>query len=208
MFRIIQSLLGLIKIDILGVSACGHNHNISLFWNPNLVEPVQKTAAFPVRFDKMTRYAAADSLLFVQHYIYNKINRYKPFADLIDILTNGIACNGAGLGFFPDHPRMIALDGVAGGYAGHNCLGSSAVAGKIVKFNIAQADADIGIRYGLKDIYGSTPARGAHVGEFTFGINTGYPAVDGLSHKFFLFLLRGNSVSCISNIAIEQNFEF
>lgn len=77
-----------------------------------------------------------------------------------------------------------------------------------MKFNIAQADADIGIRYGLKDIYGSTPARGAHVGEFTFGINTGYPAVDGLSHKFFLFLLRMSPVASQSkdngNITIRD----
>ena len=61
----------------------------------------------------------------------------------LNILPDGVALQLACTGRFRHHHPVVDLNGIGGRGTGHNRFGSAGVAGKVVKFNVAQTDSNI-----------------------------------------------------------------
>ena len=82
-------------------------------------------------------------LVRVKHNVDDEVNAEDP-SGFLDILPYGIAVKPSGAGVVTDHHAVIALYRLAGGDSRHYRLGSAAVAGEIVKFNISHAYDEVG----------------------------------------------------------------
>ena len=69
----------------------------------------------------------------------------------------------AGIGAGTDHILMVGLDGIMGGYTGHDSFHAAGIAGKIMVFHIACQNAAIRFRHGFENVHGSTVFAGAHM---------------------------------------------
>ena len=110
MLCVVQSLLSLVKIDILGISACRNDYDVCPVGNLDFVKLIQKAAALSAGLNKMSGHTAANAFFLIQNYIYNKGNRNKTFTYLVNIFADGIALDSACLCLGLHHAGVIALD--------------------------------------------------------------------------------------------------
>ena len=103
-----------------------------------------------VCLDDITRHSIHDMLVLVQYRVDDVVDRAEV-QGLLQILADRIALQLARTGIRRNHQRMVALDCLGRGYAGHQGLDAAGITGKIVKFNIAERDAEISLRYGPRN---------------------------------------------------------
>ena len=158
---IVQSLLGLVKVQILGSAALGHDHDVGPLGDLLLIEAVQERAAFPVGLGHIAGHGLDDLLLLIQDHVQDEVHA-ADVGGLFDVLTQGIGGDVAGAGQGVDHHGVVRLDGGPGGDAGHDGLGAAGIAGEVVIFDVAQADPAVGLGHLFHDVHRGATGGDAH----------------------------------------------
>ena len=152
MLGVVQGLLGLVQVQVLGRSALGHQYDIRPGRDLLAVKGVQKGTARPVGSHQIAGNGLDDLLVGVQHHIYDEVHPHHG-GGFFNVLPDRVALQFSGTGGIFHHSAVVGLDGRPGGDAGHDGLGAAGVAGKVMVFNIAQADAPVRLRHGPHDMY-------------------------------------------------------
>ena len=155
MLGVVQGLLGLVKVQVLGCAALGHDDDIRTVVDVLAVEPVQIAAALPVGQGHITGHGADDLLVLIQHHVEDIIHPAHG-GGLLNVPAQGVALQISGAGALPDHHGVIGLDRAGSGDAGHNGLGAAGISGKVVIFDVAQANAPVRLGHHPGDVHRRT----------------------------------------------------
>ena len=162
MLGIVQGFLGLVEVQIFGCASLTHQHDIRPPGELLAVEGIQKGTAGPVGFHHIPGHRPDDLLVGVQHHIDDEVHPHHG-GGLLDVLPDRIAGELSRAGGSFHHTAVVGLDGIPGGDARHDGLGTAGVAGEVVVLDVAQADAPVRLRHPPVDVHRGTPGRGAHM---------------------------------------------
>ena len=90
MLGVVERFLGLVKIEILGGTALGNDHDIRLLFDRTFVILIQECACPAVGCGDIARISADDFLLCIENNVEDEIDA-RHCACLLDILTHRIA---------------------------------------------------------------------------------------------------------------------
>ena len=100
--------------------------------------------------------------MLVQHHIQNEINTTDP-TGLLNVLPYRVGVQVAGASFRTNHHGVVGLNGIPGGNAGHNGFDTAGITGKVVKFDVAQANTVIRFCHRPGDVHGRAGIGGAQM---------------------------------------------
>lgn len=89
--------------------------------------------------------------MIIKGYVYDEIN-WAEVIDFFDIITDRISLEMPCIGIRADHVLVVCLNGSSGGYAWHDSFHATAVARKVMVFDIAKKDAAVCISDCPEDI--------------------------------------------------------
>ena len=168
MLGVVQGLLGLIEIEILGRAALGDQDDVRRLGELLPVQGVEKGAARPMGFRHVSRDGFQNLLMLGKDHVQNEVDAYHG-PGFLDVQPEGIPFQVSGAAFRQDHAAVVGLDGGPGGHAGHDGFSAAGIAGKIVIFDVAQADAPIRLRHDPGDVHGGAPG-GRAIGDAVIGV--------------------------------------
>jgi len=185
-FGVVEGLLCLIEIDVFGKSAGRYDDDVGALGDGDAVHAVEIGAAGAMGLHVMAGDACADVFVLVEHDIDDEIDRYE-LCHFLDVFADGISGEGAGFGGREDHFAVVGGDGAACGDARHDGLCTAAVSCKIVKFDVADADAAVRTYDGGEDLIGGAPRAGSDEGVIVHRINAGHAVVYFIAGHFAHF---------------------
>ena len=144
--------MGLVQVQVLRRTPLGDQDHIRPLLDVDAVYGIQKRAARPVGQGYVARHGFHNILLPIQDHVEHKIRAHHG-GGLLDILPDRIALQQAGAGLGTHHAAVIGLDSGSGGHAGHDGLRPTGVPGKIVVFDVAQADSPVRFRHPAIDVH-------------------------------------------------------
>lgn len=100
--------------------------------------------------------------MIIKGYVYDEIN-WAEVIDFFDIITDRISLEMPCIGIRADHVLVVFLNGSSGGYAWHDSFHATAVARKVMVFDIAKKDAAVCISDCPEDIDRSSVLAVSHV---------------------------------------------
>ena len=159
-----------------------------------------------MRLDRVACHGVDDVLVLVEHHVHDIVHAADA-SGFLNVRADGIAVQLPGAGAFPHHHAVICLNCRRGGNARHDRLRAAGVAGKVMKFDVAGADAKICFGHNAGNVDRRSGACRAEVGAVVrVGVHAPHAAPDALTRKAALLLLRVMAVRAKrkhdSNIAI------
>ena len=148
---IVQGFLGLVDVDVLREPPGGDDHYIGLFLDGDLAQGVEFFAARPVGSDVVARHGMDDLLVLVEDHVEGEVDLDEA-ADLLQVLPDGVALVVARPGTLLQHHPVVGPDGLDRRDAGKDGLGPAAVAGKVMKLDVPDADPAVGLHDGPENI--------------------------------------------------------
>ena len=158
MLGVVQRLLRLVEIQVLRCAALTDQHDVRAPGNGLLIQRVEEGAARAVRLDRVARDGVDDVLVLVEHDVDDIVDA-EDAPGLLDVLADGVAVELARVRLRTDHHAVVALDGIAGGNAGHDALCAAGIPGKVVILNVGKADHAVGLSHGTENIHGRSGVR-------------------------------------------------
>ena len=159
---VVQRLLGLIEVQVLRRAALADQHDVRAAVQFLQIHFIQEPAALAVRLDQIASHRAHDLLVLVQHHVDDEVHA-ADLRRLLQILPQRVRVQIARVGLLANHHAVVALDGLAGGHAGHDGLRAAGIACKVVILDVAQADAPVGLGHGAGDVHRRARVGDAHV---------------------------------------------
>lgn len=105
-----------------------------------------------VRFDRISRDGTDDILMLIEYNVDNVVDaEYSP--GLLNVLTDRVAVELSCMRFRADHHAVVALNGFAGGNAGHDTLCAAGIPCKVMILNVGKADHAVCFGYGTENIH-------------------------------------------------------
>ena len=125
------------------------------------VQRVQLAARVALRGHKVARGAVDHVLLLVQNHVHDEVQPDHG-AGLLQVKADG-ALHVAGVRRRVHHERVVCLDGLERGAAGHDGLRAAGIARKVVVLHVAERDAHVRRRHLGQHVHRRAVRRGAHV---------------------------------------------
>ena len=153
---VVQGLLGLIQVQVLGGAALGDQDDVCRLRELLSVQGVQEGAARPMGLCHVSGHSPEYLLVLRKDYVQDKVDAHHG-PGLLDVQAQGVGLQGPGAALGQHHAAVVRLDSGPSGHAGHDGLGAAGIAGKIVVFDVAQADAPIRLRHDPGHVHGGAP---------------------------------------------------
>ena len=119
----------LVQVGVLGRAALAHQDDVGPGRDGPAVELFQISAAGPVGSGDVSGHGVDNMFVRIQHHVDDVVHTDQG-GGFFDVLPDRIASQGRGMGSRLHHVAVVGADSGPGGNAGHDGLGSAAVAGK------------------------------------------------------------------------------